>query len=326
MNALVIGLGSMGRRRIRLIKQIDESIQITGVDSREDRREEAVRLYGITAMDNLDIALEHSCDAAFVCTSPLSHAALISKCLEKNLHVFTELNLVSDGYEKNIKLAEERDRILFLSSTWCYREELRYITKEAASSKTVPSYMYHIGQYLPDWHPWESYTDYFIGDNRTNGCREIMALEFPWLTKAFGKITDISVKKGKKTNLNIGYNDSYLLLLEHESGTQGVVAVDVVSRKPVRNLEVFSEDMYLTWDGSANGLKQYDLITKEEKKIELYDAVDKQSNYAAFIVENAYKNEIKAFFECIRSGGKIKAAYDFSDDLEVLALIDRIED
>ncbi len=325
MRVIVIGLGSMGKRRVRLIKQIDDSIVIYGVDSRLDRRKEAEELYGVITFNDLDVALKNDLDAAFICTSPLSHADLISKCLQHNLHVFTEINLVSDGYEKNIAVAKEKGLVLFLSSTFCYRDEIKYIMEAVASCETQPTYTYHVGQYLPDWHPWENYTDYFIGDSRTNGCREIMAIEFPWLIKAFGKVTDMHTKKGKKTNLKIGYNDSYLILLEHETGVHGVISVDVVSRKAVRNLEVFSEDLYLTWDGSANGLKQYDVTSKTEKKVELYDSVDKQDNYAAFIVENAYKNEITTFFEIIKSKGAVKAIHSFFDDLAVLALIDRIE-
>ena len=38
MRVLVVGLGSMGKRRIRLIKQIDPGIQVIGVDSKPDRR------------------------------------------------------------------------------------------------------------------------------------------------------------------------------------------------------------------------------------------------------------------------------------------------
>lgn len=325
MNVLVIGLGSMGKRRVRLIRQIDENIAISGVDSREDRRKEAEELYGVTTFADLDQALEKQYDAAFICTSPLSHGALIAKCLSKGLHIFTEINLVSDGYESNMKAAEEQGLVLFLSSTFCYRDEVNYIANEVKKSESTLSYTYHVGQYLPDWHPWENYTDYFIGDSRTNGCREIMAIELPWITKTFGKITDVHVKKGKKTNLKIGYNDSYLLLVEHENGTQGTIAVDVVSRKAVRNLEVFGEDLYLTWDGSSNGLKQYDIEKKEEVQVRLYDVVDKQENYAAFIVENAYKNEIKTFFDIIASNGSIKAVHEFADDLAILKLIDRIE-
>ena len=41
-------------------------------------------------------------DAALVCTAPLSHAAVIGELLDNGLPVFTELNLVRDGYAENM--------------------------------------------------------------------------------------------------------------------------------------------------------------------------------------------------------------------------------
>ena len=38
MKALIVGLGSMGKRRIRLLKGIDPSIEIIGVDTWDERR------------------------------------------------------------------------------------------------------------------------------------------------------------------------------------------------------------------------------------------------------------------------------------------------
>lgn len=320
---IVIGLGSMGKRRIRLMKQIDENITIFGVDSREDRRKEAEELYGIKSYEDIKDVLALDCDCAFICTSPLSHGNLISVCLESDLHIFTEINLVNDRYEENIKLAKEKGKLLFISSTFLYREEIKFIQNEVRKSQSLLSYTYHIGQYLPDWHPWENYTDYFIGDSRTNGCREIMAIDFPWIYKTFGKVVDIQVKKNKKTKLKTAYDDSYLLLLEHENGVQGIIAVDVVSRKAVRNLEIYGEDLYLTWDGSATGLKKYNIETKREEVIELYDIVDKQEGYASFVVENAYRNEITSFFDEIETQKNI--IYGFEEDEYVLNLIDKIE-
>ena len=39
MNVLVIGLGSMGKRRIRLISEMYPMYDLYGVDNRKDRRE-----------------------------------------------------------------------------------------------------------------------------------------------------------------------------------------------------------------------------------------------------------------------------------------------
>ena len=44
MKLLIVGLGSMGKRRARLTKGIDAAIQIVGVDTAESRRDEALRL------------------------------------------------------------------------------------------------------------------------------------------------------------------------------------------------------------------------------------------------------------------------------------------
>ena len=44
MKLLIVGLGSMGKRRARLTKGIDAAIQIIGVDTAESRRAEAQSL------------------------------------------------------------------------------------------------------------------------------------------------------------------------------------------------------------------------------------------------------------------------------------------
>ena len=177
MNIVVIGLGSMGKRRIRLLKEMYSEYSIMGVDGREDRRKEANEMFGIETFEAIGQARDTKrIDNAFVCTSPLSHNAIIKECLENGWNVFTEINLVIDGYQENMKLAEKKGIKLFLSSTFFYREEIKKIRKELEGKSNL-NYIYHVGQYLPDWHPWENYEDFFIGDKRTNGCREIMAFD-----------------------------------------------------------------------------------------------------------------------------------------------------
>lgn len=324
MRVIVIGLGSMGRRRIRLIRQYDSSIEICGIDTSEERRKQAEKECGIETLDSLECVKENAYDCAFVCTSPLSHNRLIHSCLRLNMHVFTEINLAADGYDDNMELADEKGKVLFLSSTFLYREEIKYIDRAVRKCNCPVSYVYHIGQYLPDWHPWENYRDYFVGDRRTNGCREIFAIELPWIMHTFGEVKDIHVAKGRNTGLEINYPDSYLVTLEHKNGIRGVLAVDVVSRKAVRNFEVFSEDLYLTWSGTPESLRYYDYDHKEEIAVNLYDKVEHREGYGSFIIENSYLHEIEAFFAQVKDG--TIPVYDFEKDKGTLALIDRIEE
>lgn len=324
MNVIVIGLGSMGRRRIRLIKQCDPSIKIIGVDTQGTRCKQASDELDIETMGSIGEACgKYSPDIAFVSTSPLSHAGIIRECLENNLHVFTELNLVDTGYDENIKLADEKDRVLFLSSTFLYRKEIEYIRHEVKESDCKLSYVYHAGQYLPDWHPWESYKNFFVGDKRTNGCREFMAIEFPWLIDVFGKVTHYHSIKSKDSSLDIGFPDTYQIMLQHKSGHKGLIQIDVVSRKAVRNFELSGENLYLTWNGTPDGLRKYDFDKKEDIKVSLYENYEQLANYSSFVIEDAYLSEIKNFIDVVK--GRDQVLYSFEEDKVVLDLINKVE-
>ena len=324
MRVLVIGLGSMGKRRMRLLKELKD-IEIYGMDSNLERCKDVTDSLGAKCYTSISDAVKNEkIDCAFVCTSPLSHSNIITECLTNNLHVFTEINLVPDGYEKNIKLAADKNLVLFLSSTFLYRKETQTIIERVSGHRDKVNYIYHVGQYLPDWHPWESYKDYFISDSRTNGCREIMAIDMPWLVTAFGDIKSVSALKSKNTSLNINYNDNYLVMLEHETGAKGIFAVDVVSRKPIRHIDVYGENLQISWDGTPDSLKEYNVREKKEETISLDNASEHIDGYAAFVTENPYREEIAAFFAQI-SNPAYKPAWDFSKDKMLLEIIDSIE-
>lgn len=322
MRFAVIGLGSMGKRRIRLLKQIQPEAGIIGVDTRADRREAVSNELQIKCYSSLDEALREA-DAVLVCTAPLSHGAIVKECLQAGKHVFTELNLVSDGYEENIMLAKQKHICLFQSSSLLYRKEIAYICNSCQVMDQL-SYSYHVGQYLPDWHPWETIQDFFVNEIRTNGCRELFAIELPWLLSAFGKVVHFHVVKRKQSSLPVRYPDTYHVLLEHERGNVGSLWVDVVSRKPGRTLEVSSEQFHLRWDGTPAGLWEYQIDAKQEKQLLLYDDVQKDPRYSANIIENMYVDELLAFIREMKQPGT--AVYTMEEDQKTLALIDQLED
>ena len=324
MKAIIIGLGSMGRRRARLLHSVDASIQIIGVDMKKERRIHAEKELGIVTEKSIEEACKKSSfDIAFVSTSPLSHSQIISECLDNSLHIFTELNLTTKGYEDNIIKAKNMGKVLFLSSTFLYRKEIQYIKKSVEESNCRLSYMYHAGQYLPDWHPWESYKDFFVNDRRTNGCREFMAIEFPWLIETFGEVKEIISVKSKDSTLDIDFSDTFQIMIKHKTGHKGLIVIDIVSRKAVRRLEVSGENLYLTWDGTPDSLYRYNYEKKEDDQIMLYDSVEKIEGYSSFIIEDAYKSEIENFLNVI--AGDERPRYSFEKDKDIISLIDKIE-
>lgn len=322
MKALIVGLGSMGKRRIRLLKGIDPSIEIIGVDTWDERRAQVEEMGHKTFTSIADAAAEKP-DVAFVCTAPLSHYAILKELLTYKINSFTELNLVKDGYEELMELAKANDTVLFLSSTMLYRGEINFILDQVKKFDKPISYIYHIGQYLPDWHPWESYKNFFVGNKRTNGCREIFGIEMPWLIEAFGKVTDVYSVSNKVTDLDIDFDDRYFVTLTHESGARGVLSVDVVCPKAVRNLEVYGEGLHLFWEGNPKALWKFNNDTKEKEFINTYVTFEHDSRYSDNIVENAYVDEMQNFLNVVK--GTEQPKYSFEKDLYTISVMDKIE-
>lgn len=324
MKLLIVGLGSMGKRRARLARGMDASIQISGVDTTESRRTEAEGL-GITAYASIGEAVAaDKFDAALVCTAPITHAGIISELLDAGLPVFTELNLVSDGYEENMKKAREKGLPLFLSSTMLYRGETQYIKRQVEAFAKPVNYIYHIGQYLPDWHPWENYKNFFVGDKRTGGVREIFGIDLPWLLDTFGPVKSLHMEKDKISQLEVDYPDSYFVTLRHENGVKGMLAVDVVSPKAVRNFECFGEGLHLFWEGNPRSLYTFDHDKGEKLPVNTYESFEHDSRYSDNIVENAYVDELANFFAVLK--GAEQPRYSFEKDLETIRLIEAIEE
>lgn len=325
MKGLVVGLGSMGKRRVRLMQTFFSDIALCGVDSAPARRDEAAAQFALPCY----ASIEEACAAwapqlGFVCTSPLSHAAITTQLLEQGLHVFTEINLVADGYAHNTALAQQKSLVLFLSSTPLYRRETQYIEDAVRRADAPLSYQYHVGQYLPDWHPWENYTDFFVGERRTNGCRELLGIELPWMARAFGNIQSAAAVAQRLTSLRIDYPDRYLITLTHAGGITGQLAVDVVSRKATRALTVVGEQLFLRWNGTPDSLSVYDFDSKSDVAVDTYDTVQQDSRYANNIIENAYVDELAAFFDTL--AGKPARRHTFEADAVLLGVIDRIEE
>lgn len=325
-SVIVCGLGSMGRRRVRLLQSIWPEADITGVDTRQDRLDDAMTQSGIQVEVSYESALKKTkAIAVFVCTSPLTHSQLVCQALEKGAHVFSEINLTSDGYERIKKAALKHKRLAFLSATALYRKEMQWIDRQVCDAGKKVSYRYHVGQYLPDWHPWESYQDFFVVDKKSNACREIMAIELPWIIRSFGQVNNFHKISASVSSLELEYPDTIHLIFEHESGAVGNISVDCVSKKAVRHLEIYSDQLYLSWSGTPDSLCRYSLSEKQLKTVQVYDHVAQESQYADFIVENPYVEEIEHFLHLIEGNENLPILYGYEQDQQILNLIDAIE-
>ena len=326
MKVLIVGMGSMGKRRARLLKGMMPDVQLFGVDASLQRCEEAQAL-GICMFSDLHAALaQENYDAALVCTAPLTHAGIIDVLLDADLNVFTELNLVSDGYEALMKKAADKNLVLFLSSTMLYRAETQYIKQQVQAFDKPVNYLYHIGQYLPDWHPWESYKNFLCrAIGAPAACAKFSALTCLgwWIRSA--RWSGFMWKRTPSARLEIDYPDSCFVTLRHKNGVKGVLAVDVVSPKAVRNFEVYGEGLHLFWEGNPKALC---IATTRSKSKRLRWIPTRRLSTMSAIPIISWKTPMwmscKTFWTCWR--GKAQPRWSFEKDLGVIALMEKIEE
>ena len=325
MKCFIAGLGSMGKRRLRLVRRYFPQMDIAVLDARQDRRNDVSRSFGCSVYESFEDGLaDYFPDVLIVSTPPDAHAPSILFALEKGIHTFSELDLLDEGYDAILSFEEKGFPVAFLSSTPLYRSENRWIIGNHGKTGARKFYAYHVGQYLPDWHPWEKYDEFFVGSPRTNAIREILCIELPWLTECFGKVTDFSCSWSRTSSLNLPYPDTCQVLLRHADGTAGSLTVDCVSRKAVRNLRISGEEGTILWEGNSRSLCY--LSPSAEPVHPLLDEkeLERQAGYADFISESPYLEELRHFFRLV-SGETAERGYSYTRHREILGLVDQFE-
>ena len=100
MNFLIIGLGSMGKRRIRCLKALGFEDHITGFDIREDRRNEARHLHKISVIDDISKISFTDFDSLIISVPPDKHAEYIRIAIKNKIPAFVEASVNIEGLEE----------------------------------------------------------------------------------------------------------------------------------------------------------------------------------------------------------------------------------
>lgn len=324
MRFLVVGLGSMGKRRIRNLKHLG-CTQLAGFDPREDRRAEAAEKYAVPTFAEFARALEEfRPDALIISTPPDLHAGYAMKALEAGLHYFCEASVVSDQLDALEALARARPaQVAAPSATFKFHpsiQQLKGLVDAGAVGKPL-LYTYHSGQWLPDWHPWEDYRTFYVSRRETGACREIVPFELIWLTWTLGPIASVVANRDKVSNLDADIDDVYQVLIRHETGVQGHMLVDVVARAPVRLFRLCGQEGTLEWDGVARTLRVYAAASGEWTPYPEPEA-PQESGYV--YSEGMYIEEMRAFLQACQ--GHSRWEHTLEQDHQMLNLLKAIED
>ncbi len=295
-NLLVIGLGSMGKRRVRNLIALGFK-NIYGFDLRDDRRNEAQILYNINVVETFEEAKNKGCKAWIISTSPDTHHIYMKEAVDSKVPAFIEASVVDTDFEMLIADSLKNNVLLAPSSTLFFHPAIKLINQIIKSNQigNVTNILYHSGQYLPDWHTYEKVEDFYVSKQETGGAREIVPFELTWLTKIFGFPNRVCGFYKKTINIPGAekIEDTYNILLEYDKSILNL-SVDVVSRHATRKLLVNGELGQIQWDWDEKVVKLYNADKGTWIKLD-YDTSPAQQGYNKNITEQMYIDEINCF-------------------------------
>lgn len=306
---LQIGLGSMGKRRIRnlLFHKVSKD-NIYGFDLSKDRCLEAQNKFEMKTFSNFERALNQvKPDVFIISTPPDQHSSYFLYAAKHKKHFFVEHPTTDKGYKELIKLLDDT----FVGVPSCslrFHPAMKAMKKILDSNKIgrILSFQYHMGQYLPDWHPWEDYKKVYFSKKSTGACREMFAFELGWLGYVLNlKIKEIAGFTEKLSDLDMTADDLYSAVIKFQNNKIGNITIDLLSRKPFRTLRVIGSDGVLEWEWLDN---QIELFTAKDKKLKVINLKKGHSEKQYITTEDIYEEEIGKFLSAIEG----KGSYPFS--------------
>jgi predicted dehydrogenase len=295
MRALVVGLGSIGRRHARNWAALAPGA-MAAVRQRKTPAAEPLG-FELTEYTDLNEALdrEHP-DVVFVTNPTALHVETACKAVQAGAHVFVEKPLGSalGGVSDLLRSAHSARRLLMVGYNLRFHPglaRLKHLLDTNAVGRVV-SARAEAGEYLPDWHPWEDYRGGYSA-RRDLGGGPILTFshELDALCWLLGPPRRVTALAGHASSLELDVEDVAEIALEFETGVIGSVHVDYVRRPPRRTIEVVGERGVLRWEYQRNRLEQYS-VESGQWRIEQGDARYERNQM--------YVDELRHFVQCVR--------------------------
>ncbi len=301
MRILVVGVGSMGRRRLRNLQYIGVG-ELAAFEPNETRAADAGRDLDIPVFTTFEQGLAWGPDALVISTPPDRHAEYALVAARTGLAYFTEASVLMEGMDELQAAVRASNCLAAPSCTMRFHPAVKLMRRRVAEGAIGRplALVHHVGQYLPDWHPWEDYRSFYAAHRNTGAAREIVPFELNWLTHLFGPVVELNCFRAKVSRLEVDIDDIYSALLRFDSDVQGSLVVEVISRPAVRRARIAGEEGTLEWDWGGRCVHEWRASDGAWTKHADPPAVAGPGG--AWVAENMYIEEMRCFLQAIEMG------------------------
>lgn len=320
MKISVIGLGSIGRRHLSGLKKIarkQKLSSINGFDLSKQRRSQASsEISGIEISSSLQECIKGA-SLVFVCVPTSKHMSIINEIHEHgqyNLFIEKPLSHTLDGCDElefKFSRIKKSCSVGYMLRFHPVINELKSIVDQRILGRPL-NVRVEAGFYLPFWHPWENYQDFYMSW-KTGGGGALLDIshEIDYLNWIFGSIQEVNGLIGTVSDLDISSDDLSSSILRFKSGLIGELHLDLLQFDESRYCKVIFTDGVVVADLMSNEIRTFAKNSKKWKIKKLKVDFNK-------VYENEYLDIIN------RARGKRSIGCSLSESSHVMQVIEGI--
>ena len=318
MKFLITGLGSIGQRHYRNLFALGERnivVYRTGRGSNKKFIAAFIKEFRPKIFYDFSEALAYKPDAVIITNPTALHVRLARQAMASGAHVFTEKPFSHSlaGTQSLIDLAKKKKLVGYVGYNLRFHPLLRKMKHwfdSGAIGKPV-SARAEIGEYLPDWHPWENYRKtYAAREDLGGGVVLTQSHDIDYLYWFFGKAERVAAFGGTKSDLGIDADDMAEAIIEFRSGVVASLGMNYLARPPKRQFEILGTQGRMLWDYHGKILKLAPFKQNAAPRI-----VHEPKNFER---NTMFIEELKHFIRCAE--GKDKPLVDLADGMESLKI------
>ena len=288
---LIAGLGSIGLRHLNNLLQLGEK-DILLLRTRNEPVKEAPDLPVFTSLQD---ALNQKPDAVIVSNPTSHHMEVAVQAAKAGCHLFLEkpLSHTWENVNELLAAAKEKGLIGMVGFDMHFDpglQKVRQLIKDGTIGH-ITAIQAQVGQYLPDWHPWEDYRKGVSAQVKTGGGVILDLIhEIDYVTWLMGKAKEVVSMNGHVSSLEIETEDTASILIRFQNNAIGTINLDYIQRTLSRSCRIIGEGGTITWD-------------LMNQKVSWYLVEDKawhDFSYAGFQRNDRFLAEMKHFLDCLQ--------------------------
>ncbi len=260
--ALVAGCGSIGRRHAKNLKSLglqQLGFCDTSPGALTQCREE---LGGETFADYGEALEKFKPDIVLICTPPVFHVEQALAALQAQAHVFIEkpLSHESSGIQSLIGEAHRHGRNVQIGYNMRFHPGLQ-IVKELIDSGRIGRVLWlnaEAGQYLPDWRPWQKYSESYSARRELGGGIILDGShELDYICWLLGRPAEVTCQAERLSDLDVDVEDSAWIYLSFPERRRAELHLDFVQRAYTRSCKVVGETGTAFWDFNVQEVRWF---------------------------------------------------------------------